>query len=293
MASSSSAKLGAPASSSAALAAQLAMQMSDLTLLAHPGGGKEEDLVFEDGRKVTGYEMVVREGTFRRRGDGGPAERALNSDERLDLHLRFTLHVVCSRTPRLPPHSPHSLSSLRSPRAVGILAGLVPPVASEGDSSSSSASPALLGISLGSRLESVATPWLGWKGPKCTDAERVSCKEDVLGVLKELDGVVGSGGGYVGGGDGLGYGDVAVLGPVLWLWRYVLGGDVKGGLGGVGGWVARVVGDARVVKAVNGQGTWWWWRRRTTNDKRRTKTNDDDAALSSFPAWRLFMLLSA
>lgn len=101
----------------------------------------------------------------------------------------------------------------------------------------------------------------------------------------------------------MGYGDVAVLGPVLWLWRYVLGGDVKGGLGGVGGWVARVVGDARVVKAVNGQGTWWWcmmvaedewwwWRRRTTNDKRRTKTNDD-AALSSFPAWRLFMLLSA
>ena len=76
MASSSSAKLGAPASWSAALAAQLAMQLSDLRLAQHPGGGTEEDLVFEDGRKVSGYEMVVREGTFRRHGDGGPAERA-------------------------------------------------------------------------------------------------------------------------------------------------------------------------------------------------------------------------
>ena len=132
----------------------------------------------------------------------------------------------------------------------------------------------------------MATPWLGWKGPKSTDAERASCKEGVLGVLKELDGVVGSGGGYVGGGDGLGYGDVAVLGPVLWLWRYVLGGDVKGGLGGVGGWVARVVGDARVVKAVNGQGTWWRRRRRRrrTNEIKRRRSTVIFSRLEAFHA---------
>lgn len=98
-------------------------------------------------------------------------------------------------------------------------------------------------------IEALAEPWLPWKGPRCSDEVREASKAELLGALGAFGDFVGDT--YVGGGE-VSYGDVVVLAPVLWLWRYVLGGDVKGGLEGVGGWVGRMVGDSRVVKVVCG-----------------------------------------
>ena len=98
------------------------------------------------------------------------------------------------------------------------------------------------------RIERLAAPWLPLKGPKESDAARAAVQGELLEALRGLDASL-AGGGYLGGG-ALTYGDVVVLPAVLWLWQYVFGEDVKGGLGNVGGWVGRMLEDERVLAGV-------------------------------------------
>ncbi len=98
------------------------------------------------------------------------------------------------------------------------------------------------------RIDRLAAPWLPLQGPKASDAERAGVQGELLEALRGLDARL-AGGGYVGGGS-LTFGDVVMLPAVLWLWQYVFGEDVKGGLANVGGWVGRMLEDGRVLAGV-------------------------------------------
>lgn len=106
------------------------------------------------------------------------------------------------------------------------------------------------GLAHAATIDRLSAPWLPLQGPDSSDADRAAVQEELFDALKGLNTSLESGG-FVGGGS-LKYGDMVVLPAVLWLWRYVLGEDVKSGLANVHGWIGRMLDDERVVAGVGG-----------------------------------------
>ena len=238
-------KLSAPLSSTTGVVARIVHSFAALTLDVNAGNGQDVELSLQDGRKILEYSEILMERTLSR---VATVRRGFQSRScpcpcpcPCPHHVLSVFSLPVSRVPLLHA-SPHvSPSRVSPPVAVGKMAGMVD------ESNAEAHGPALAHAE---RIDRLAAPWLPLQGPKASDAERTVVQGELLEALNGLNSSL-AGGGYIGGGS-LTYGDVVVLPAVLWLWQYVFGEDVKGGLENVGGWVGRMLEDERVLAGVGG-----------------------------------------
>ena len=122
---------------------------------------------------------------------------------------------------------------------IGSMSGLY--VASESNSKVAAA------IASAGVMDSMASVWLPVVGPDASDEEREGVKEKLLVQLVQLDTTLSSSA-FVASED-MSFADIVTLPPVLSLFKYVLGEDVRNSLGNIQKWIDRMCAMDAVASA--------------------------------------------
>lgn len=122
---------------------------------------------------------------------------------------------------------------------IGSMSGLY--VASESNSKIATA------IASAGVIDLVASAWLPVVGPDASDEERESVKGKLLEQLAQLDTTLSSSA-FVASQD-MSFADIVTLPPVLSLFKYVFGEDVRNSLGNIQQWIDRMCAMDAVASA--------------------------------------------